>query len=137
MTREERLDLIDQLQRQAAEGRARIAAMERRRLEDPYTEPMPSPLVHKSTARGLIYRVTDNNALRPASGANGGPSEGDVYPPIDDLREAIAEFVVEWVNKKLTVRDERISKLEAKIDALLTLLGQKPPKLWTPGDGAA
>ena len=87
--------------------------------------------VQKSDEPGILYRVTDNNALQAAAEPDGEASD-EAYPPLSELHEAIAEFVVEWCNKKLAPCDERLTRLEAKVDALLTLMGQQKPKLWTP-----
>jgi hypothetical protein len=87
--------------------------------------------VQKSDEPGILYRVTDNNSLQPAAEPDVEPSDADEefgteYPAFNELMKSICEFVVEWTRQKLAPRDERISKLEAKIETLTALLGQRP-----------
>ena len=81
-------------------------------------------LARKSEPDGLVYRTFDNNA-QPSAAAAPVPSDAEPYPSYDVLRQAVAAFVVTWCDEKLAPRDERITKLEGKVDTLIGLLGQK------------
>ena len=155
MTAEERLAKIQELQESSERLRASIEERKRRRLEDPFsehermladarftkdetdlvfTEPAGSPPMQRGDREGVLYRTYDPNERAPAA-ADDGPSDDEAYPPLSELHEAIAEFVVTWTERKLAPCHERIAKLEAQVEMLTALLGQKR-KLWTPSDGA-
>jgi len=94
------------------------------------------PPVQKSDGDGLVYRTHENNAPAPAPPPDAEPSESEPYPPLEQLHQAIAQFVVCWTNRKLDqaliARDRRIGILEGEIRELkgfvggiVALLGQK------------
>jgi hypothetical protein len=92
------------------------------------SEPIRRSRVSETELPGILYRDYDGNAQNAAAAADTPPSgeaEGEAYPPFDQLKKGLAEFVVIWCNHKLTERDAKITKLEGKVDALLTLLGQR------------
>jgi hypothetical protein len=149
MTPEERLDWIDRLQREAAEGRERIAELQRRRLEDPFaydladyrftqeagdfvyaapTEPLEGRGA-RHTRRiggegGLVYRMTEN-APAPAPPPAGAPSSDE-----GDWRDAVAEGIAiacealrHEIERELTVLRNENRELKGMLSAALQLLG--------------
>jgi len=107
---------------------ARLCA-EHDRMMAEASEPIRSPPVSETDDAALVYKTTWSE---PEPAPEPAPSDDEAYPPLSDLREAIAEFVVEWTNRKLVERDRRIASLEGDIrelkgmlGATLTLLGQK------------
>jgi hypothetical protein len=83
-------------------------------------EARANPLVRRSDAEEeLVYKVLED-ATPPAPRPDAEP-----YPAYSDLVEGLSQFVVEWVRQRLAPRDERITKLEAQVEVLLTLLGNR------------
>ena len=87
------------------------------------SEPVRSPPVSETDDAGLVYKEYDNSA--PASAPENDDGFGEVYPAFDDLMKGICEFVVMYCSEKLAPRDDRIAKLEAKVEVLLTLVGNQ------------
>jgi hypothetical protein len=112
--------------------------IDRQRLAELYREQDELMAAPKS----VLYRRFDPNERAPAGDADSVLSDADegstdqAYPPFSEFREDIAEFTVEWVNRRLAPRDERIAKLETQITKLETqvqmLTALLKPKLWTP-----
>jgi hypothetical protein len=75
-----------------------------------------------------LYRTTANGGQTTARAQDGAPLEGEAYPPFADLRAGICQFVVQWTARKLKERDERITRLEAKLDAMLAIIGSDKAK---------
>jgi hypothetical protein len=84
--------------------------------------------VQKSDLGGLLYRTNGNGAQATARAQDSAPSDGEAYPPFADLRAGICQFVVEWTARKLKERDERTTRLEAKLDAMLAIIGSDKAK---------
>jgi len=86
-----------------------------------------SPM-QKSGAEAILYRVHEQNTQPPADDNGPVPSDDEQYPAYSVLKESIGYVIAHErasVRKALAKRDERITKLEAKLDAVLTMLGQK------------
>jgi hypothetical protein len=105
-----------------------LCAEHDRFMSEQASEPIRPSRVSETELPGILYRDYDGNAQNAAAAADTPPSseaEGEAYPPFDQLKKGLAEFVVIWCNHKLTERDAKITKLEGKIEALLMLLGQR------------
>jgi hypothetical protein len=159
MTREERLDLIDRLQRANDESRVEIARRVAAREANPFGEaeqlladcrlthdpsdlmysapPEPEPLVEKSGEADIIYRRYDGNAT-----AGLPEDDPELVEALDrfaaavenrllDLERENTELRGENIEVKGLLRDalEKFSKLEGKCDAMLGLI---KPKVWKP-----
>jgi hypothetical protein len=74
--------------------------------------------MRENDPEGILYRTGPENAPAPATGMDAASSEGELYPPYDDLRKIISQFVVEWTNRKLAARDRRIAKLEKQLGTM-------------------
>jgi hypothetical protein len=104
------------------------------------SEPLGSPPVSESPDPGVLYR--DYNGDAPTAAAEAVSAQdwsgwenwirGHLNVERRQLAECFAEAMAVYVREKLAERDARITRLEGKVEALLALLGQKPPKLWTP-----
>lgn len=106
MTRDERLELIAQLRQQADAGRAEVARRRACLEADPdWLREEPRHLVTKKDAADLMYKT-----YTPP------PEEEAAFT--DTQEQAIAEFVVEFTNKKLVPLQNRIAKLEAELKKL-------------------
>src|SRR5262249_60861947 len=75
--------------------------------------------------QGILYRTNANSAQPTTVGQHGAVFESEAYPAFSDLRAGICQFVVEFVRKKLSERDDRISKLETQVGTLTALLSAK------------
>jgi len=142
MTREECLERIAELQKQVAEGRARIAVREADLID----------AFERQSDASLLYRRIDNALQAPAAGTDitaSSMAEGEQYDwsgwekwlrgHIMNERQvmayAIGQVVAETSKemreeraRELAERDAKIARLEGKVEALLTLLGQKELK---------
>ena len=78
--------------------------------------------VQRSNAEGVLYRMGPENAPAPRPQPVPVPSEGE-YPPLDTLVRSLGATTAQYVAKKLAERDRKIERLEAKLDAALTMLG--------------
>ena len=78
--------------------------------------------VLRSNAEGVLYRMGPENAPAPRPQPVPVPSEGE-YPPLDTLVRSLGATTAQYVAKKLAERDRKIERLEAKLDAALTMLG--------------
>src|SRR5262249_3923352 len=106
MTRDERLELIAQLRQPAGAGRAGVARGRGCLEADPdLVRGGTRPLVTKKDAADLMYKT-----YTPP------PEEEAAFT--DTQEQAIAEFVVEFTNKKLVPLQNRIAKLEAELKKL-------------------
>lgn len=112
MTRDERLELIAKLQEQADAGREEIARRQAAREADPewlredVNTAHARHLVTKENAADLTYKTV----IRPAP-----DNEAPAPAFTDEQEQAIAEFVVEFTNKKLKPLQKRIADLETKL----------------------
>jgi len=157
MTRHEREQRIAELREQIAEGEARIEERRRAREENPFSEiermtadqrftkdtsdlvytepvdePVASPPIRKNDEPATIYRRYDPSPETPSNG--GAPSFSDdeeLVAAFDKYSDAIEHRFID-LERELVTRDEKIARLEAKVETLTALLGQKPAKLWTP-----
>jgi len=77
-------------------------------------------LMRRSDAEAVLYRTSENNAQAPAATTSAFSSADD----LDDYTKGIAEFVYRYTAEKLAARDRKIERLEAKLDAVLTMLGK-------------
>src|SRR5262249_28112780 len=78
--------------------------------------------VQRSNAEGVLYRMGPENALAPRPQRVPVPLEGE-YPPLGTLVRSLGATTAQYVAKKLAERDRKIERLEAKLDAALTMLG--------------
>jgi hypothetical protein len=106
-------------------GRRQLAELcaEHDRMMAEASERTRSPPVSETDDAGLVYKEYDNRA--PAPAPEDDDDFGEAYPAFDDLMKGICKFVVTYCSEKLAPRDERIAKLEAKVEVLLTLLGNR------------
>jgi len=92
-------------------------------------EAAATSLMQKSGAEAILYRVHEQTAQPPAADNDAAPSDGEEgYPAYRVLQQAIGYALAHErasVREALAKRDERITKLEGKVDTLIGLLGQK------------
>ena len=109
-------------------------------------DPIGSPPVSETGEPGIIYRRYDGGALQPASE----PEQPDwsgwerwLQGHLTILRQQMIEGLAEGVmtllhrerdafDRELAVLRAENAELRGKLDAVLTMLGQKTQKLWTP-----
>jgi len=121
VTPEERLDLIDRLQRENAESEARIEARQTAREADPlafeivadardtqdfsndlhHGEPIGAAPVQRNDGAGILYRTSEQIAEAPAGADDGPPSDAEESPGLfgderdQELAKAIALVAIE------------------------------------------
>src|SRR5262249_49922361 len=86
---------------------------------------------HSITSSARCWR-RNGTLTPPAPAADLVPSEGE----LDDYSKGIVEFTCEYVRQKLVPRDKRITRLEARVETLLALLGQNWGGLFKPNKPA-
>jgi hypothetical protein len=147
MTRDERLDLMDRLQRENAESRMRSEERTRQREADPIayddfvrSEPIGAAPMRKSGAHGLVYRTNANGAQAPAAAAVfAQSSETDeawnawLRGHLDIERVALmrgfGEAVYRYVQEKLIERDRALAELRAENIELKAMLADALKRL--------
>src|SRR5262249_4858718 len=80
--------------------------------------------VQRSNAEGVRYRMGPENAPAQRRQPVRVLSEKGEYPPLNTLVRSLGASTAQYVAKKLAERDRRIAALEAKLDAVLTMLGK-------------
>jgi hypothetical protein len=112
----DRLLKIQQLQRDADEGRRRIAEREARREADPnamhewlvaehretgaaqdlhFTEPLWSPRARSEASEGVLYRAIDGAAPAPAVNGGAEPSDADQLITADAFVRGVGGVIIE------------------------------------------
>jgi len=122
MTRDERLERMNELQRQNEEARERIAERQRRFeidwLNAP-SEPIGSAYTRRNGGAATIIRKVTENALAHA------PQPASL-PSADVLAQQLGLIVAELTRERdsaLAVRDRKIERLEAQVEMLTRLIG--------------
>jgi len=136
MTRSERLDLIEQLQRSKAEHLANLARRQEERERDPLlmddyirsdpsfnrrSEPIGTPLVQRDAdPGGLVFKQIDDAMVEPAQPQDD-PSQwegwqrwldGNIAIEREGMRDEIAAFVVEIFRRERLAVDRKLSELQ-------------------------
>jgi len=146
VTREERLALIDKLQRDAGEGRQRLAERVAKREADPaamqdWLMADSDEIVHKEYAPEIIAADEAQAGWEAWLRASLTIERAEI---LDTVTQALGEVIAAIRNEHeaaLIERDRKIANLEGELremkgmlGATLQLLGQKSSKLWRPGD---
>jgi hypothetical protein len=142
MTRDERLDRIDELKASNDKLRAEREERERARELDPFAyddhlraersaEPERDACVQQNDAAGILYREFDGNALYDAPQPDWSAWESwmkghlanERAEVLELLTEGMAEFVTKYVGGKLVERDREIGVLRNENVEIRALLG--------------
>jgi hypothetical protein len=70
----------------------------------------------------LVHRDYLGEALASSPQPEPMPSEGEPYPPFDQLMKGVAKGVVTLLQRKLAERDERLNVLETEVVELKRLI---------------
>ena len=132
MDRDERLDLMDRLQRENAEARERIAEREQRRQSDPdwlladarvsraahglhYGEPIGASPVRRNGNGALVFKTIEEALVR---GSEPGtlPSDAEAWMAghLNILRNELREYFKGTTAEVIKRREHRIAALETK-----------------------
>jgi hypothetical protein len=141
VTPEERLDWIDRLQREAAEGRARVEERRRQREENPldYLEAADARLTQDPSdlhftaptepleGQGSAYTRRGNgagNALQPAPAPSSADEAGDWRDAVAEGIGLACEELRREFERELAVLKNENAEIRGMLGAALTMLGK-------------